>query len=363
MFRKGFSSLSTTALAVGLSLLAANGCKSTVDDNTITNGVRSALSSDPTINGQPVQVAVQNGVVTLNGNVSDRTASSVAAQDAARVKGVREVVNNLQVAGLAAAPTVTTPAAPMNPQPATPEERRAIERHEPLPPRAPITRQPAPAPAPVTTATVPPPPAPAPMSSAPPPPPPPVVRNVNLAAGATIPVRITETLDSETTQPGQSFSGVITHDITSEGYVVIPAGSPVSGRVVDARDAGHFSGHSLLSVELTSVRRRGQPMPLHTDPYTVEGKNRGTNTAEKAAGGAAVGAILGGIFGGGKGAAIGAAAGGSAGAGANAITRGQQVQIPSESVVRFRLTNPITVQTTEHASDREDMPSSTLQTR
>jgi len=58
-------------------------------------------------------------------------------------------------------------------------------------------------------------------------------------------------------------------------------------------------------------------------------------------GGAAVGAILGGIFGGGKGAAIGAAAGGGLGAGANAVTKGEQVQIPSESLIRFRLTNAI----------------------
>jgi hypothetical protein len=54
-----------------------------------------------------------------------------------------------------------------------------------------------------------------------------------------------------------------------------------------------------------------------------------------------VGAILGGILGGGKGAAIGAAAGGGVGAGANTVTRGQQVQIESETVVRFKLSDPI----------------------
>ncbi|MGH9596049.1 MAG: BON domain-containing protein, partial [Edaphobacter sp.] len=55
----------------------------------------------------------------------------------------------------------------------------------------------------------------------------------------------------------------------------------------------------------------------------------------------AIGALLGGIFGGGKGAAIGAAAGGGVGAGANTITRGEQVQIPSESLIRFNLTNSL----------------------
>ena len=77
--------------------------------------------------------------------------------------------------------------------------------------------------------------------------------------------------------------------------------------------------------------------------YTLTGKGRGKNTAEKVGGGAAVGAILGGIFGGGKGAAIGAAAGAGVGAGANAVTKGQEVSLPSESIVRFRLTNAISI--------------------
>jgi uncharacterized protein YcfJ len=63
----------------------------------------------------------------------------------------------------------------------------------------------------------------------------------------------------------------------------------------------------------------------------------------KVGGGAAVGAILGGIFGGGKGAAIGSAAGAGVGAGANTITRGEQVQIPSESLVNFTLTNSLSI--------------------
>jgi hypothetical protein len=83
-----------------------------------------------------------------------------------------------------------------------------------------------------------------------------------------------------------------------------------------------------------------------TEPYTKQGEGRGKNTAEKVGGGAAVGAILGGILGGGKGAAIGAAAGGGVGAGANTVTRGQQVQIESETVVRFKLSDPIIVHVT-----------------
>ena len=168
-------------------------------------------------------------------------------------------------------------------------------------------------------------------------------RTVTIPSGNAIPVRVTQTLDSATAQEGQTFSGTITSDIVIDGIVAIPSGSSVSGRVDAVQEAAHFKGASLLTVSLSSLSRRGDRLPISTDPYTVEGKGRGKNTAEKAGGGAAVGAILDGIFGGGKGAAIGAATGGGLGAGANAVTRGQQVQIPSETVVRFRLASPVTV--------------------
>ncbi len=58
-------------------------------------------------------------------------------------------------------------------------------------------------------------------------------------------------------------------------------------------------------------------------------------------GGAILGAIIGGIAGGGKGAAIGAVAGGGAGAGAQIMTRGKEVHVPAETVLRFRLDRPL----------------------
>lgn len=186
---------------------------------------------------------------------------------------------------------------------------------------------------------------------APPPPPQPTFRNVTVAAGSTIPVRMTQTLDSATTQPDSAFSGVVASDIVVDGLVAIPAGSNISGHVDAVQEAAHFKGSSLLTISLTGINRRGEHLDVASEPYSVKGKGRGTNTAEKAGGGAAVGAILGGIFGGGKGAAIGAATGGGLGAGSQAITRGQQVQIESESVVRFHTTSPITVKVRTDGAD------------
>jgi hypothetical protein len=178
-----------------------------------------------------------------------------------------------------------------------------------------------------------------------------VVRTITIPSGSTLPIRVTQTLDSASTQEGDRFSGAVATDIVQDGYLVIPRGSAVSGRVTEVHEAAHFKGSSLLTVELTGVTVHGQNIALATSPYSVEGKGRGKNTAIKTGVGAAAGAVLGGIFGGGKGAAIGAAAGGGTGAGINAVTRGEQVQIPSESVVRFSLTNSIAVRTSTQAGD------------
>lgn len=328
-FRNAFAVLPLAAV------LVTSGCNKPIDDATLTTNVQSALASDAAIAKQPITVSVQGGVVNLSGNVSDDTASAVAAQDAAKVLGVKEVVNSLQIAGVEVAPTVVTPAAPTVARATTPAERNALAAHQPLPP--PVANAPAP--------------------------PQPTYRDISVPSGTSVPIRITQTLDSETTTEGTSFSGVVTREVIADGMVVIPAGSGVSGRVVAAHEAGHFKGHSLLSIQLTAVNRHGHSIPITTDSYTVEGKNRGKNSAEKIGGGAAVGAILGGIFGGGKGAAIGAAAGGGGGAAVQGFTRGQQVTIPSETVIHFRLDAPFTVRTAESPSNYEPPSRPVLQTR
>jgi hypothetical protein len=329
-----FAALLTLAFGIG-------GCKKAAapasDDAALSSALQSRIAADSALKPESIQASVENGVATLNGTVSSEAARSLAASDAAQVAGLRTVVNNLVVQQPSPTPVATEPAP-------APEPVRTAEKKKPAPKPyiEPVKHSPAPIErvtpsAPVERAQSTPPPAPA----APPPPPVPAFRDVTVPAGTTLPIRITQTLDSATTQQGDSFSGTVATDIIIDGAVAIPQGAAVSGRVDTVQEAAHFKGNSLLSIELTTLRNRNGSVSLATEPYSVQGKGRGKNTAEKVGGGAAVGAILGGIFGGGKGAAIGAAAGGGLGAGANAVTKGEQVQIPSESLIRFRLTNAI----------------------
>ncbi len=342
MYTNTFGSISRSFVAIpALALvLAVSGCKSTPpppDDATLSTALQSRISGDSALSSESIQTSVKDGIATLNGTVSSEAARSLAASDAAQVQGIKTVVNNLTVQ--APAPAATAAAVPI-PAPVAPVKSAPVKKKkvkpEPETPPAPIERAPE-----VVQAT--PPPAPAPPPQPPPPPPPPAFKDVTIPAGTVVPVRITQTLDSATTQQGESFSGTVATDIIADGLVAIRQGSAVSGRVSAVQEAAHYKGNSLLTIELVSINRHGDSLAVATEPYSVQGKGRGKNTAEKVGGGAAVGAILGGIFGGGKGAAIGAAAGGGAGAGANTITRGEQVKIPSESLVNFHLTNSLVV--------------------
>ncbi len=360
------SSRPITFLAVPvLCLSLALGCKpaAPVTDDSLTSAVQTRLAGDAALSSEPIQSSVQNGIATLNGSVSSDAARALAANDAAQIAGIKTVVNNLSVQSAAAvippAPVEATPPVSVAPAPRPslrpipePRSRRSSPDSAKVAPQ--VAAVVAPATAPIA------PPSPAPVA-----PPAPVVRSVTIPSGSILPVRITQTLDSATTQQGQTFSGTIASDVVIDDATALRQGATVSGNVTAVQEAAHFKGNSLLTIQLTSLTRHGDQIALSTDPYSTEGKGRGKNTALKTGGGAAVGAVLGGIFGGGKGAAIGAGAGGGLGAGANAITRGEQVQIPAESLIRFRLANAITVRvsgadaSTPHNDNSSPNPQST----
>ena len=117
----------------------------------------------------------------------------------------------------------------------------------------------------------------------------------------------------------------------------------VTGRLDEVKSAGRFAGQSDIIMSLTRLSVNGRSYALQTNQYSRKGSSRGKATAAKVGGGAAVGAILGGLLGGGKGAAIGATVGAGAGTGVSAATKGQQIVLPSETVLNFQLQAPVSV--------------------
>ena len=165
-------------------------------------------------------------------------------------------------------------------------------------------------------------------------------KTINVPAGTRILIRTIDPIDSSKQQAGYRFTASLETNLQVDNVVVAPRGTMVYGRLASAESAGRMSGSSELTLELTDIMINGTAYPLLTSTYEVKGQGEGKTTAKKVVGGAGLGALIGGIAGGGKGAGIGALAGAGAGTAVAASKKGQQLTIPSESLLEFRLQQP-----------------------
>jgi hypothetical protein len=171
--------------------------------------------------------------------------------------------------------------------------------------------------------------------------PPQTKKRITVPAGTRILIRTVDAIDSSKQKAGFRFTATLETNLQAEDKVVAPRGTTIYGRLAQASSAGRMSGSSELTLELTDIVINGTAYPLLTSTYELKGKGEGGNTAKKVVGGADLGALIGGIAGGGKGAGIGAAAGAATGTAVAASKKGQQLQIPSESLLEFRLEQPV----------------------
>ena len=81
-------------------LLLAGVClavEKTLTDDAVYNQVRIKLADDPVVKGGGLVVEVKQGVVTLSGTVELEVQREKAAKVAKKVKGVKEVINHLEI--------------------------------------------------------------------------------------------------------------------------------------------------------------------------------------------------------------------------------------------------------------------------
>jgi hypothetical protein len=166
------------------------------------------------------------------------------------------------------------------------------------------------------------------------------MERVVLPVGTELALRTNQRIDSKDVVEGQTFSAQIAEDIRdTDGSIAIPRGS--DARLVTRR----LEGNGDITLDVESIAVGGRRYRVSTSDQELENRREGIGgnrrTGEFVGGGAALGAIIGAIAGGGKGAAIGAVAGAGAGAGAQIVTRGKEVHVPAETVLRFRLDRPL----------------------
>ena len=78
-------------LAVALSAFA----QTAPSDDALVDQVRIKLSLDVDVNGGALEVNVKNGVVTLRGPVRNEKSRKKAEKIAAKVKGIKKVINEI----------------------------------------------------------------------------------------------------------------------------------------------------------------------------------------------------------------------------------------------------------------------------
>ena len=167
--------------------------------------------------------------------------------------------------------------------------------------------------------------------------------HVTIPAGTRIFVRTIDAIDSTNSQVGDRFQASLEEPLTSVGDVVVARDALVYGQLTESKESGAFTGKSQLRLELTGVQVNGKMVPVVTGEYEATGKSRAASTAKRTVGGAALGAIIGAVADGGQGAAIGAGIGASAGATSEIITGGDQVKVPSETLLDFTLQQDVSI--------------------
>lgn len=153
-----------------------------------------------------------------------------------------------------------------------------------------------------------------------------------------------DSVDSSVNHVGDKFKASLDTDLVINGVIVAPKDTSVYGRLTTAESAGHIEGRSELKLELTGIVINNETHTIITGDYTLKGSSRGESSAKRIGAATAGGAILGAIIGGGKGAAVGAGVGAGASTTVQAVTRGQQVKVPSETLLEFKLDQPFTTQ-------------------
>jgi hypothetical protein len=168
---------------------------------------------------------------------------------------------------------------------------------------------------------------------------------VSIPAGTTLTIRIDQHISVKTSHAGSTFTGELVEPVlASDNSILVPKNAVVDGVVDVSHRRGHFKGRSLLELRLTSLTLNGTRYPLTTRDLARSKRGKGRRSTGLIAGGAGLGMLVGGVASGGTGLLVGGLVGGGAGTAVAGLTGNGDIEIPAESIVRFKLANDLVVQ-------------------
>ena len=152
-------------------------------------------------------------------------------------------------------------------------------------------------------------------------------------AGTTLTIRLSDTLDSGRQSTGHKFSAVLEGALSKEGVTVAPANSKVYGVISEAVKARRLAGNAKIMITLTDININGTITPISTNAINALTESTAKGTAGKVAKGAAIGALADG--------SSGARDGAKVGLGVAVLKGGNQVVVPTGTLLDFKLTAPL----------------------
>jgi hypothetical protein len=180
---------------------------------------------------------------------------------------------------------------------------------------------------------------------------------IEVPSGTHLPMVLHNAISTRSTRSGDPVYFETLFPIMVDGHVVIPAGSYVSGEVVESKRAGRVKGRAELMVKLnTMILPNGYLVNLNATPSNAgtggtetmdsEGKVIGDSdkagdvgtVAKTTAAGAGIGAVASRSA---EGAGIGAGIGAAAGLMAVLLTRGPDAEMPRGTTVEAVLNRPV----------------------
>ncbi|EKE02550.1 MAG: S-layer region-like protein [uncultured bacterium] len=176
-------------------------------------------------------------------------------------------------------------------------------------------------------------------------------------SNSVIPTQVETPLSSEIANVGDTVVLRVPNSVTtSQGTLLIPAGSRISGKIIAVTPAKHANRNARINIDFNSITLpSGQSFPLQASVATETGLLEAGSmkasigegllkTAIGAGSGAALGTALGAITGStGKGAIYGTAIGGGLGVVGAVLQRGGAIEIPSGEPLFIKLERPLSI--------------------
>ena len=147
---------------------------------------------------------------------------------------------------------------------------------------------------------------------------------LEVPAGTELMVRTIETINSRNSGADQSFSGLVEQSVSDQsGHAIIPEGSSAQ-LVIRQVSADGKTGSPEMVLDVQSVTVGGRRYLVGTSELT-EDSDAGIGASRRA-----VGTIIGAVPGG-------------TGVTTQVLTKGRDVKVPAETLLRFRLDKPVTL--------------------